>query len=855
VTVNENVRGQPTNAYIEDAVQETTVATDGVSAEFGRFSGGIVNVITKSGSNLFSGTFRDSLYNDNWRSLVTGNDNFAPLAANQTTAACNTVTGLGGTQIPDPHCFASDTKISQVVPQYEYVFGGPAIKDRLWFFTAGRFITQQFARNTVQPVNAPYVAENQRKRFEVKATGSLNSNHRFEGGYVKEALTQVNDTFNTATSMDLASLYTRQQPVYLFTVNYSGVLSPQLFVEGRFSKRQLTFIGSGSQYTDLIQGTLLLDVARGNLRWNSPTFCGVCTNEERSNDNEFVKVTYFKPTKSYGSHNVVAGYDLFNDKRAANNHQSGSDYRILGTTSIIRGTDIYPQWLPTSTILQYNPIFTNTLGTNFRTHGVFVNDHWRLNTRFTFNLGLRWDKNHGVDSAGNLVTDDSAFSPRLGVVWDPRGDGRWSVNGSFARYTAALANSIADSSSAAGNPGQFQYTYQGPAINPDSNAATLTTAADAIRQVFAWCQADSGGFCGAAPPASSSVPGVSVQIPSGLKSPGVLALGAGVSRQLTARALVRADYSYRDYRDFYSQRIDTTTGRVTDQFGTPYDLALVENTNDMKRRYSGMTLTATYRFSARTDVGGNYTLSRLWGNLEGENVGSGPIFTDVFQYPEYRQLSWYAPEGDLAADQRHRSSLWLNYGVPKVNGLVLSVLQDLSSGLPYGAGGGNPNGQIGFSASSAVNALPYVPADIRAKYVTPQGGSRESYYYTDRDAFRTEASIRTDFAANYTYKFGGRRQIDAFVQAQIINIFDQQDLCACGAADVFTNGGAVFLSRIGSSVLNPAVNPTTQQAFNPLTTTPVQGVNWNYGANFGTPLNRLAFTTPRTFRMTFGVRF
>jgi hypothetical protein len=63
---------------------------------------------------------------------------------------------------------------------------------------------------------------------------------------------------------------------------------------------------------------------------------------------------------------MVFGYDTFNDKRFANNHQSGSDYRINGTTSIIRGTDanavIYPQWLPgSSTIFQHNPIATSSL--------------------------------------------------------------------------------------------------------------------------------------------------------------------------------------------------------------------------------------------------------------------------------------------------------------------------------------------------------------------------------------------------------------------------------------------------------------------------------------------------------------
>jgi len=92
VTANENIRGQAFNLYIEDAIQETVVATDGVSAEYGRFSGGVVNIITKSGTNRFAGSFRDSLADDDWRALTVGNGNFAPLAAGQATPSCNTVT-------------------------------------------------------------------------------------------------------------------------------------------------------------------------------------------------------------------------------------------------------------------------------------------------------------------------------------------------------------------------------------------------------------------------------------------------------------------------------------------------------------------------------------------------------------------------------------------------------------------------------------------------------------------------------------------------------------------------------------------------------------------------------------------
>ncbi len=820
VNVNENLRGQANNLYIEDAVQETMVATDGISAEYGRFAGGVVNVITKSGGNRFSGSFRDSLYNDDWRAKVTGNDD---------------------------HPFTTDTKVDRVISQYQYVFGGPIQRDRLWFFNAGRFRNAPVGRNTVAPVNLAYTFEDKSQRYEGKLTYSLNASHRVDGTYTRVSQKEINGTFSTTTSMDLRSLYSRELPQELFTVGYSGILSPSLFVEGRWSSRRFSFVGSGAPTTDLIEGTLLIDTARGNLRYWSPTFCGVCDNEKRDNEEVFVKGTYLWSTKGTGSHTLLFGYDTFNDKRFANNHQSGSDFRILGTTSIVRGADIYPRWLPGSTTIQWNPIDQGSQGTNFRTNALFLNDNWRFTDRLTFSLGLRWDKNQGKDSAGRTVADDSAFSPRLGVVWDPTGQGLWSVTGSFAKYVAGLNNGVADSSSAAGNPATLTWTYQGPAINSDVNAATLVTSDAALRQLFAWFEANGGTTM---TPASSSVPGVSVQIPNSVTSPNVRAYAAGVSRQITPRAVVRADYSFRDYRDFYSTRIDRSTGIVVDQFGNRSDLGVVENTNDMKRRYSGVTVSGRFRINARSDAGGSYTLSRLWGNFDGENVASGPLTTDLFQYPEYRQASWFAPEGDLAADQRHRATLWVNLGVPKVEGLTLSLLQDFATGVPYGAGGGLPVGQSGFSASAFVDARPYV---TDPGYATPQGGPRQTYYYTARDAFRTDKSRRTDFAANYSYRVPGSRSVEAFVQAQLLNIFNVQDMCACGS-DVFNNGGNMAVSRIGSGVLNP-VNSSALRPFNPFTETPVEGVNWNYNTNFGTPLNRFAFTSPRTFRMSFGVRF
>ena len=66
VDVNDNILGTANNLFIEDAIQEASVLTHGISAEYGRFSGGVVNIVTKSGGNTFGGSFRQNLSNPAW---------------------------------------------------------------------------------------------------------------------------------------------------------------------------------------------------------------------------------------------------------------------------------------------------------------------------------------------------------------------------------------------------------------------------------------------------------------------------------------------------------------------------------------------------------------------------------------------------------------------------------------------------------------------------------------------------------------------------------------------------------------------------------------------------------------------
>jgi hypothetical protein len=830
VTVNENLRGQAYDLYIEDAVQETTVATAGISAEYGRFGGGVVNVITKSGGNRFSGSFRDTLNNDKWRKM--------------TPFESSTTGGINA---------GRDLRIDKVVPTYEYTVGGPVLKDKVWFFTAGRLQKQESGRNTAI-TNIPYTYIDDSKRYEFKGTAALTSNHRVQAAYTRIDRAQENNTFQSTLSMDLASLGTRELPEELFTANYTGVLTSSLFVEGRYSNRQQSFIGAGARFTDIERGTLLLDRARGNTRYWADTFCGVCTPESRDNEDMFVKATYFLSTAGAGSHNLTVGYDNFNDIRLANNRQSGSDYRILGTTSTIVGTGassvIYPVFLGDgSTIIQWNPIYVNSAGSNFRTHSAFANDSWRVTNRLTANLGLRFDKNDGQDQSGRTVVSQSAFSPRFGFVFDPSGKGDWSITGSVAKYVSAISNNVADASSAAGNPETRQYVYRGPDINP-AGTANLVTSDVAIRQLFSWYNAAGGPNLPLN--GSPTIPGVTPVI-GDLGSPNNWEYAAGVNRQIGSRTALRADFTYRNYGNFYAD-FSAPNSRATDAEGRQYDLVTIGNDNDIAfRRYAGLTLTGTYRVST-WDVGGNYTVSRNWGNFEGESVNNGPLRFEGTRFPEYRQASWNYPTGDLSTDQRHRARLWLNYRPTFARGLTMTVLEFMESGIPYGAGG--RDAAVSGAVTSAVDPRPYV---TNPGYLNPPSGTDIVYYYTARDAFRTEGQIRTDLAANYTFRLPKTSSAELFFQAQIINLFNQSQLCACGGTAFGTGGsgnaGGVSVQRINTAVLTPVSTPARFAAFNPFTTVPVQGTNWDLGPVFGQAVNRFAYTTPQSLRLSFGVRF
>jgi len=830
VVVTENVRSQMRPLYIEDAIQETTILTGSISAEYGRFTGGVVNTITKSGGNEFSGSVRDSVTNPVWAA-----------------------------QTP-----AKEARIDKMNNTYEATLGGYVLKDRLWFFGAGRKAKTDAAQQTIAipaftgtPATgaSPILSYNQNtdeKRYEAKLTGQITPKHSIVGSYLKIDSAGVNTRF-TATIYDLASLTNRTDPESLVSFHYNGVLTSNLLVEGQYSNREQAFENNGSKFQDLIKGTLLLDRNNGNARFNSPTFCGVCDTETRNNNEYLAKANYFVNTKGLGSHNFVAGIDRFEEQRYANNFQSGSDYRIFVTRVQFKDGVIYPVMTPTTssggaTYIRWTPIYVGANESNLRTDSLFINDKWDFNSHWSFSLGIRYDKNDAIDAIGTVASDDSKITPRLSAHYDVKGDGRHRISASYAQYVSHIVEGVASSNSTAGQPATIDFAYKGPGIN-DKNLDT--PLADAIKAVFDYFNSQQGGSANMSagnlrPSGALSIPGSAAYFDGSLSSPYVQELSLGYGAQIGTTGFAKIDLISRDWKDFYGQSRTTATRRGATPTGVPVDLSLITSLDGIERTYRGVQLQGRWN-PGRFQTGANYTWSKLKGNDEGETGTSGPVaqVDPASYYPEFINYSRYLPTGYLQGDQRHRLRAWAGYDLPipeMIGRLNLSLLHSYDSGQAY-------------SALAAISVTAYTGAPSRTALgynQTPTG----QYYFSDRGAFRTDDVNSTSLAVRFSRNLF--RGFEFFAQGDLLNVWNNHSV-----ADV---------TRVNTTVRTSANTGAPFAAFNPFTETPKEcaqftasgaanpvanctGTNFQFGPTFGQPINNLAYQTPRTYRFSLGLRF
>jgi hypothetical protein len=257
----------------------------------------------------------------------------------------------------------------------------------------------------------------------------------------------------------------------------------------------------------------------------------------------------------------------------------------------------------------------------------------------------------------------------------------------------------------------------------------------------------------------------------------------------------------------------------------------------LSREYQAVQLQGNWRPWRQFRVGGNYTWSKLRGNVEGESAGGATVLTENPDRPEYTGFAENNPVGALQADMPHRANIWAGFDLTTGFGeFNFTLLERYHSALSYSARGTIDvrRGTSTGPANGVVNpGYESVPTNV-------------GYYFAERGAFRLDDITSTDLGVNYRLPFG---RYQFFVEGDLLNLFNEQGIEDPDFVD------KTILTRRQTTCLQTG---TTNRclAFNPLAgDVPQEGVHWQKGPNFGKAISFEAYQLPRTYRVSLGLRF
>ncbi len=711
VDVDDNLFGYPQTLFIEDAIQEVQTLTSGIPAEYGRFTGGVVNAITKSGGNFFSGSLRLNMSNPAWSTVT-------PFEASH------------GSTHPD-----------QLGKNWEGTFGGPILKDRLWFFGAGRLENTTSAQ-TFSRTGLANTETDKNRRGEIKLTATLAPSQTIQGGYLNNLTTMTGRPAVPGLSIDPATVGTARVPNWYTFANYHGVLNSHLLAEAQYSERRWTREGGGTDPSIVNSPFLALT---GYWQYNAPYF-DLADPEGRNNRQITGSVTAF--FDAAGHHDLKTGYEWFRSQRTGGNSQSATNYVFHADYLMdANGNPVYdsaehliPLFQPGSTLVEsYMPQRNAVL--NIDTQSVYTQDHWMISPRLSADLGLRYEHVHSADSLGVQGIDTQTFMPRLALAYDLRTDGSLVAHATYGHYAGRYNENQIAANSNVGNPDELIQVYTGPAgqgrdFAPGFDPANYFTVA--------------GLF-----------PTANVSLASGLHTPVTKEFTLALGGQFGQRGYAEATYVFRRTNGLIEDTISLangTTDVVKDgaDYGT-FTNVVYRNSNIATRQYQGMVFDANYRIRGNWTVNGNYTLMlQDRGNYEGEAASQPGQVSIIGNYPEAFDAARSYPMGNLQNFQRNRLRVWSIYDLDLGRGgdVSFSGLWRVDSGRVYS-----------YTASMPLTAIQQA---LLAAY--PDQPGNQTVYFGSRGMGQFKGSSLFDVAVNYDVPV--LRTLRPWVKVSIYNVFN-----------------------------------------------------------------------------------
>jgi hypothetical protein len=739
VDVNDNTFGSANNLYVEDAIEETQVLTSGISAEYGRFSGGVVNVVTKRGGDRFSGSFRTTFTNPSWQD------------ENPFEESSNVVH-------PD--------RLGKV---YEGTFGGPILRQKVWFFGSARY-EDTLDPQTLRESGTGYNLGVTNKRGQVKVTGTVWQGHTVSGSYMNNA-TEQRDRPGVA-SVDQRSLDpVRTLPNDLAVLNWQGVLTPRLFATAQVSRKNQSIEGSGGESTAIIDSPFrtrgVLAGVPNNLNYNAPFFDA---NDPTGRDNFQVtgSLSYFLTTPKFGSHDIKGGFERFTATSTGGNSQTStgyvfySDYR-LGPDNrplVLSNGRLVPQFVPGVSRL-YNWLARRGSTTDITTDSLYLHDRFTIGRQWTFDAGLRYENNHGEATGDIRVVNTSSLVPRLAATVDLFGNGRWIAQSTYSHYAGKYSDANFGANADTSNPSLVRYVYRGPAGEGFDFAPGLDPAN--------YSEVLDGSF-----------PTANVFVRDGLSSPLTREFTASIGGQIGERANAKLTFVNRSMSRFVED-FTTLDGGKTEviregvNYGV-FDNIVIDNTDDLSREYQALVLQGAFRPFSMLQLNGNYTLQlKSEGNFEGE-ARNQPGLPSVFgDFPETISPR-NNPTGRFDDYQRHKVRLWGIYTLDagRLGAVDLSALYSYNSALTF---------------SYAATSVPLSAAQLAAGagYESIGPGATQTLFFGERGAGNFNAWKTLDLGVNYAVPV--LKSLRPYVKLDVLNVLNDESLRGFNTAVTADNAG------------------------------------------------------------------
>lgn len=547
-----------------DAIQEMAFHTGGFEAEYGRATGGVINVITKSGGNDFEGTL-DARYRDT--SFTSSGEHF------DADSSENEQTDINAT------------------------LGGPILQDKLWFFLAG----SQFAAERTNSGD-PVAQDIESQTWLAKATWQLSPNWQATAKYSADPAEFGNLLASPQDSLD--TLRFQEQGGDLLTLSVDGILSPFLFWDAK-AQVMLQELNAFPQSGDLTTPGIL-DLATNISSQNNTN----AQFSDRDRDEIRSSLTYFLDDFA-GNHELKVGAEYSDLFFRSSNNTTGElifydDSSVVGPYLFVTFPDAGVEE-DTGNLL-----------------GGFVQDSWRINSQLTVKAGVRYDQVDYDTDAGGQVASLDKLQPRLGVAWDITGDGKTMARASAGRFMHPNALTLPSFGRAAVTPPSEQWVscswteaITGLPANQCSLAYVLFGISNAPGPVISDPTGhDPAGWWRLAE-LSSGAPN---QIDPNLSAMYSDQIIVGIERELYDRTSIEVSYVKKETEDIFE---DTCNGNLPSRDpNAACDFYVMANLPELTREYEGVTVQFETRHPDWLNLRASYTWSESQGNVEGtQNAG------------------------------------------------------------------------------------------------------------------------------------------------------------------------------------------------------------------------------------------